>query len=51
MSHIYLVLGWRTPFVKASGVFAKHNALELSVPVVKAMAERARPDFLSPGVR
>jgi acetyl-CoA C-acetyltransferase/acetyl-CoA acyltransferase len=46
MTDVYLVPGVRTPFVKASGAFAKHNALALSVPVAKAMAARAAPDFL-----
>ncbi len=46
MHDIYLVPGLRTPFVKAGGAYAKHRALELSVPVAQAMAARARPDFL-----
>lgn len=45
MSDIYLAPGVRTPFTKASGLFAKHNGLSLSAPVAKAMARRARPDF------
>lgn len=46
MADIYLVPGVRTPFVKAGTFFAKHTALELSVPVVQAMKAKARPDFL-----
>lgn len=46
MSDIYLVPGLRTPFVKAGGVYAKHSSIDLSVPLVQAMAARARPDFL-----
>ncbi len=46
MTEIYLVPGVRTPFVKAGGAFAGHNALALSVPVLKAMNARTAPDFL-----
>jgi acetyl-CoA acetyltransferase family protein len=46
MPDIYLVPGLRTPFVKAGGAFAKHSALELSVPVAQAMVAKARPDFV-----
>lgn len=46
MTDRYLVAGVRTPFVKAGGVFAAHDALALSVPVVQAMAAKARPDVL-----
>ncbi|HEY0198679.1 MAG TPA: acetyl-CoA C-acyltransferase [Rhodanobacter sp.] len=46
MNDIYLVPGLRTPFVKAGGVYAKYSSLELSVPVARAMAARARPDFM-----
>ena len=49
MTDVYLVPGVRTPFVKAGGVYAQRSALELSVPVVEAMAARARPDFLAWG--
>jgi acetyl-CoA C-acetyltransferase len=49
MTEIYLVPGVRTPFVKAGGVYAQRSALELSVPVIRAMAARARPDFLAWG--
>ena len=46
MTDVYLSPGLRTPFVKAGGAYAKHTALELSVPVAKAMNAKARPDFL-----
>jgi acetyl-CoA C-acetyltransferase len=46
MPEIYLSPGVRTPFVKAGGAYAKHSSLELSVPVAKAMNDRARPDFM-----
>jgi acetyl-CoA C-acetyltransferase len=46
MHDIYLAPGLRTPFVKAGSVYARHDSLQLSVPVAQAMAARARPDFL-----
>lgn len=46
MPEIYLSPGVRTPFVKAGDAYAKHSALELSVPVARAMNAKARPDFL-----
>lgn len=46
MSDVFIAPGVRTPFVRAGGPFAAMTALELSAPVAKAMAERARPDFL-----
>ena len=46
MSDVFIAPGVRTPFVKAGGPYAAMTALELSAPVAKAMAERARPDFL-----
>ena len=42
----FLVAGKRTPFVKAGGAFASYSSLEVSAPVIKAMAERAAPDFV-----
>jgi acetyl-CoA C-acetyltransferase len=43
---IWLAAGKRTPFAKAGGVLAGKDAIELSVPVVKAMlAEAGRPDL------
>jgi acetyl-CoA C-acetyltransferase/acetyl-CoA acyltransferase len=49
MQEVYLAPGVRTPFVKSGGAFAAVNGLALSVPVVQAMAARARPDFLAWG--
>lgn len=46
MTDVYLAPGLRTPFVKAGGAFARHSALDLSVPVARAMTAQARPDFL-----
>jgi acetyl-CoA C-acetyltransferase/acetyl-CoA acyltransferase len=46
MTEIFLAPGVRTPFVKSGGAFAKHRALDLSVPVAAAMATQAKPDFL-----
>jgi len=43
---IWLAAGKRTPFARVSGALAAYDALELSVPVVKAMlAEGGRPDL------
>ncbi len=46
MTDVYLVAGIRTPFVKAGGVFARHNAIALSLPVVRAMNARTAPDVM-----
>lgn len=46
MTHVYILPGLRTPFVKAGGAYAKHTALEISATVARAMNARARPDFL-----
>jgi acetyl-CoA C-acetyltransferase len=51
---IWLAAGLRTPFTKAGGALAKKDALDLSVPVVKAMLARlqtegARPDLINWG--
>lgn len=46
MTDVYLAPGVRTPFVKSGGAYAALNGLTLSVPVAKAMAAKARPDFL-----
>lgn len=45
-SPIYLSPGVRTPFVRAGGPYARQSSIELSVPVVRSMLDRARPDFL-----
>lgn len=47
---IWLAAGVRTPFTKAGGPLAKKDALDLSVPVVKAMlAKGGRPDLINWG--
>ncbi|WP_372782741.1 acetyl-CoA C-acyltransferase [Phenylobacterium sp.] len=52
---IWLAAGVRTPFAKAGGVLAKKDALDLSIPVVKAMLaqlkpkEGGRPDLMNWG--
>ncbi|HEX5264125.1 MAG TPA: acetyl-CoA C-acyltransferase [Phenylobacterium sp.] len=47
---IWLAAGVRTPFARAGGGLAKRDALDLSVPVVKAMlAKGGRPDLMSWG--
>ncbi len=46
MTPVYISPGLRTPFARAGGAFAALTALELSIPVAKAMADIAKPDFL-----
>ena len=52
---IWLAAGVRTPFTKAGGALAKRDALDLSIPVVKAMLaqlqarEGGRPDLMNWG--
>jgi acetyl-CoA C-acetyltransferase len=46
MSDMYFASGVRTPFSKVDDALATYDAIELSVPVVQAMAAR-----LKPGVR
>jgi acetyl-CoA C-acetyltransferase/acetyl-CoA acyltransferase len=46
MTDVFLAPGLRTPFVKGGGPFAPYDTLALSAPVAKAMAGRARPDFI-----
>src|SRR6202007_3414188 len=46
MSDVFLSAGVRTPFGKAAGVYPRHSALELSIPVVQRMRAQARPDLL-----
>jgi len=41
----YIATGLRTPFGRGGGALADHDAISLSVPVAKAMAEKARPDL------
>ncbi|MCJ8159562.1 acetyl-CoA C-acyltransferase [Sphingomonas sp. LaA6.9] len=42
---IFIASGLRTPFGRGGGALADHDAISLSVPLAKAMAERARPDL------
>ena len=45
-STVWIASGVRTPFAKVDGPLASYDAIELSVPVVKAMlAKGVRPDF------
>lgn len=50
MSSLWLAAGLRTPFAKVDGPLAKHDAIGLSVPVVRAMCRQLkgpdRPDLL-----
>jgi len=46
MSDIFSEPGLRTPFVRASGVFAQYSALDLSKPIAAATGAKARPDFV-----
>jgi len=48
-SEVFLAAGVRTPFTKAGGPLARRDAVELSVPVVKAMLAKARPDLINWG--
>src|SRR6478752_4083600 len=43
MSDIYFASGVRTPFSKVDDALAAYDAIELSVPVVQAMAARLKP--------
>ena len=42
----YLISGLRTPFCKVDGPLKNFNAIQMSVPVVQAMAKIAKPDLL-----
>ena len=41
----YIAAGLRTPFGRGGGALADHDAITLSVPLVQAMAAKARPDL------
>ncbi len=43
---LYLTAGLRTPFLKTGGPFAPYSPIQLSTPVVQAMVQQARPDFV-----
>ena len=42
----YLVAGLRTPFCKVDGPLKSYDAIQMSVPVVQAMAKIAKPDLM-----
>jgi acetyl-CoA C-acetyltransferase len=42
---VWLAQGLRTPFVRAGGALAAHDALALSIPVIRAMTAGVRPDL------
>jgi acetyl-CoA C-acetyltransferase len=42
---IHIASGLRTPFARGGGALSEHDAISLSVPLVKAMATTARPDL------
>jgi len=46
MTDVFLVPGLRTPFVKAGGSYLGFSGIQLSTPVVAAMAKKAAPDFV-----
>lgn len=45
----YIVPGLRTPFVKAGTAYVSQSSIDLSIPVMQAMAERATPDLVAWG--
>ena len=45
-SPTYLVPGLRTPFCKVDGPLKDFDAIQMSVPVVQAMAKVAKPDLM-----
>jgi acetyl-CoA C-acetyltransferase/acetyl-CoA acyltransferase len=50
MQNIFIAAGLRTPFSRAGGELAAYDAIDLSVPVVKAMSAQVKagtlPDFI-----
>lgn len=46
MSQTYIAPGRRTPFVRAGGALAPHDAITISATVVRRMVEEATPDLL-----
>jgi acetyl-CoA C-acetyltransferase len=46
MNPTYLVPGLRTPFCKVDGPLKNLDAIQMSLPVVQAMAKIARPDLM-----
>ena len=43
---VYLVSGIRTPFCKVDGALKALDAIQMSLPVVQAMAQQAKPDLM-----
>lgn len=43
---VFVAAGLRTPFGRGGGAFVNYEAVGLSVPVVRAMADRAEPDLV-----
>jgi acetyl-CoA C-acetyltransferase/acetyl-CoA acyltransferase len=43
---VFVAAGLRTPFGRGGGALANYDAISLSVPVARAMAERAEPDLV-----
>jgi acetyl-CoA C-acetyltransferase len=46
MNTTYLVSGLRTPFCKVDGALKNLDAIQMSIPVVQAMAKIAKPDLM-----
>ena len=44
---VFVAAGLRTPFGRGGGALANHDAISLSVPVVKAMAARAENRYMT----
>src|SRR3546814_11776497 len=42
----FVAAGLRTPFGRGGGALAGYDAIGLSVPIVQAMADRAKPDLV-----
>src|SRR5215469_14014674 len=49
MTEVWFAAGVRTPFAKVDGALAAHDAVALSVPVVRHMVDIATPDFAAWG--
>ena len=49
MTEVWFAAGVRTPFAKVDGALAAHDAIALSVPVVRHMVDIATPDFAAWG--
>lgn len=46
MGRAYIIPGKRIPFAKAGTNFSAHESIDLSIPVMQAMAQIARPDLV-----